>query len=271
MATYFTNMLPAAVTELRNHDSVIAAVSDQKGREETISFSWLRKNFGRQNGIRETMDRGTAILPSVDHLNQYLWSYGPMIKSQWAEICTWMEMDSENSNKFCLIDYGCGQGLAGLLMFDFFGCDLFKFTSSITLIEPSGVALVRAEALYSSMAPSAEIYCVHKNFAILSAADLQSNKGTETIHLFSNVLDIDRIDQFALFVMALTPGRHAIIIVSHDRNFDGGSSRILSLKNWLERQDPVSIFHSDLRKFKCNNPSESDAIGWFLQLDVLNV
>lgn len=264
-------MTAATVSDLRSLDPVIAATSVQRDRGIPISFGWLRTRFGKQNGIRENMGRGTAVLPSVDYLDQYLYSYGPMIKSQWAEICAWMEIDNKNESEFRIIDYGCGQGLAGLMMFDIFGRNLFEFTSKITLIEPSDTALIRAEAVYSSMAPGSEIYCIHKYFDDLLAADLQGVKNIETIHIFSNVLDIDRIDQFTLFRKALTPGRHAFIIVSHDRNFDGGSSRIFKLKEWLELQHSVSIFHSDLRRFKCNNPSQSDAIGWFLQLDVSNV
>lgn len=269
--SYFGNLAPAMVADLRSRDPAVAAICQLRDTVYPVSFSWLRQSFGRQNGTQASLDRGKAILSIADQLDQYLYSHGPMIKSQWDGVCSWL---SVSINKFRLIDYGCGQGLAGLLLFDRFGTALFGYASKVVLIEPSAVALVRAEAVYRSITPSSPIYCVCKGFSDLSADDFMPDHTLETVHVFSNVLDIEGFDQIELFKRSLTNGRHTAIVVSHDRDHAGGSNRISSLKAAVESPDMkpwISIVHSDCRKFKCNNPSQSDAIGWILQMDVSNV
>lgn len=271
LESYFGNLAPAIVADLRGRDPAIAAICQLRDTVYPVSFSWLRQSFGRQNGTQGSLDRGRAVLSLTDHLDQYLYSHGLMIKSQWDEVCSWLSVPI---NSFRLIDYGCGQGLAGLLLFDRFGTDLFRYASQIVLIEPSDVALIRAEAVYRSITPNSPIYCVQKGFSELSAEDFMPNPTLETVHVFSNVLDIEGFDQIELFRKALTNGRHTAIVVSHDRDHAGGSNRISSLKAAVESPDMkpwISIVHSDCRKFKCNNPSQSDAIGWILQMDVSNV
>jgi len=271
LKSYFENLAPEAVTDLRGRDPAVAAICQLRNTVYPISFSWLRQSFGRQNGTQGSLDRGRAVLSLKDHLDQYLYSHGLMIKSQWDEVNSWLNV---SLNNFRLIDYGCGQGLAGLLLFDKFGSQLFDLAGSILLIEPSAVALIRAESVYRSIAPNCPIYCIRKGFGELSATDFEPVPGLETLHVFSNVLDIEGFDQIDLFRKTLTNGRHTVIVVSHDRDHDGGSNRISKLKAALESTDMknwISIFHSDFRKFKCNNPSQSDAVGWVLQMDVSNV
>ena len=190
-----------------------------------------------------------------------------MIESQWSEFSLQV---SGNGARFRLVDHGCGQGLAGLLLFDRFGEALVRNIAQIVLVEPSKVALIRAEAIYRCIAPQSPIVCVNSDFDDLSPDDLRSDASFESVHLFSNVLDVDGFDQFALFNKALSDGRHTFLVVSHDRNGYGGSDRILKLK--CEIEDPkyhwLTVIKSEVARFKCSNPSQSDAISWLLQLDV---
>jgi hypothetical protein len=193
-----------------------------------------------------------------------------MISSQWQEICKFIKL---RESDFRFIDYGCGQGLAGLLLFDEFGHSLFDRASKIILVEPSKYALMRAEAVYRCIAPKASLYCICKTFDDLTANELMPEQSLESIHIMSNVLDVDGYDQLKLFSKMLNVGLHSVIVVSHDRDHNGGSSRINSIKKAMESlkgKGKVKIITSIEHKFKCNNPLQSDAILWLLKVDVMS-
>ena len=200
VASRFQDFPSSEVEELRLRDRAVVAIQRSNQMANRLTFDWLRANFGRQNGTRDSLDRGRAVLLSADQLDQYLHSYGLMIKSQWQEVCSRLEyLPSE----FRLVDYGCGQGLAGLLLSDFLGRAFADAIDTAILVEPSEVALVRAEAVYRRVAPKAFIRCVRKRFDDLSDDDLSCDRNLETVHIFSNVLDIATFDHFQLFGQAL--------------------------------------------------------------------
>ena len=267
METRFVNLAAAEVAVLQQHDRVVDEVRRRTAAAGPISFPWLRNRFGSQNGMWDQLGRGKAVLGSADHLDQYLHSYGPMIASQWGKLAPFLNVDDV---AFRLVDHGCGQGLAGLLLADHLGSAWLASARSILLVEPSAPALVRAEAIYRGLAPHCPITCIRKSFDELTHDDLAPDDAIETIHLFSNVLDIDGFDHVELFRKLLFVGRHNVLAVSHDRDHDGGSSRILELKAAVE--DPkmkqwLSVGFSEVDQFTCND-GKSDAIAWFLQMDV---
>jgi hypothetical protein len=276
MNSSFVNITIQEVVNLQSQDEAVGAIRSLSDDGKLASFPWLRKNFGRENGVHNRLDRGRAPLKSTKHLDQYLWSYGPMIKSQWETVST--DLSANPSTPFRLIDYGCGQGVAGLLLSDNLGSGILRSAKKIVLVEPSEVALVRAEAIYRHLAPNCPIFCVRKPFDDLSEDDLMSNCDLESLHIFSNVLDINTFDQFRLFEKILTKGKHTILAISHDRDHDGGSGRIRELEAEIRRvagvsraqNPPIAVSKSSIRTFKCNNTNRSGAIVWFVNLDVLH-
>ncbi len=234
-----------------------------------ISYRWLRARFGRDNDLWEEIGRGRRILQSSDQLDQYLYSYGPMIAGQWETVAICL---SVTGTSFRLIDYGCGQGLAGLLLSDRLGPSFMENAVGILLIEPSAPALVRAEAIYRSFAPRVPIACLCKRFDEIAREDILADPFPRTIHVFSNVLDVEGFDQIGLFHKALTPGRHTCLVVSNDREHRGGSGRIRAVKNWIEHPSLDGwrkVTLSEIVQFTCNG-DKNDAIAWLLQLDVTN-
>ena len=73
----------------------------------------IRGHAKEENGIKEQLNWEKAILKSQDQLNQYLHTYGPMIKSQWKNALSPVSLPD---TEIQIIDYACGQGL---------GCSLF--------------------------------------------------------------------------------------------------------------------------------------------------
>lgn len=249
-------------------DTVIDAIQRGSMAAGNISYSMLRSFAGRDRGCWEQLDRGLAILTSIEQLDQYLYTYGPMTKAQWDQALPSVQIPA---GKLQIVDYGCGQGLASAMFFDYFGPKLVEQTAKVVLVERSGVALERAKSLIRCYVPTTEV--VAHNIWLDDLRDRDLQPATETngfMHLFSNVLDIDTFDHFSLFSKLLKhKGRHAIYCVSHDRDFKGGSERFYQLaqainqpscKKWL------TVRESAINKYRCRE--RFDAIYLRLIVDV---
>lgn len=99
-----------------------------------------------------------------------------------------------------IIDWGCGQGLATICLFDFFNkhnlsLDLVK---KVVLIEPSEVARDRAKTHVNAyLRDEDKIVVIGKYIDDVKVDDIVSDEPV-TLHLFSNILDIPSIDLFRL-------------------------------------------------------------------------
>lgn len=254
-------------------DAAIDAIAALHDTGQELSFAWLRQTFGDQKSEEtyRSLRYGRAIIDSEDQLNQYLYSYGPMIESQWEVASNYISGQSIKLGAR-LIDYGCGQGLAGLFIRERIGEEPFRRLGSVVLIEPSRPALMRAAAMYRLMCPDSEISLVQKRFDELLEADIAVKGATASVHIFSNVLDIPGYNHLDLLGKGLSRGQHTILAVGHDRDYSGGSRYIEKLKAAVE--DPsmapqISVSLSTLERFKCSNRGEP-AIVWYCELDVKN-
>ena len=170
-----------------------------------------------------------------------------------------------------LVDYGCGQGLAGLMLFDKFDGAFSSKLAKVVLVEPSPMALVRAEAIYRCIAPTADITCVSKPFDQLCTSDVMPEATLRAVHVFSNVLDVKGFDQYRLFGQILTPGSHTVLAVSHDRDFDGGTARIRGIKAAVEdpkHADQLVVEGSTLSEFRCGPGDKYPAVSWCGRFEV---
>lgn len=233
-----------------------------------LTFQWFRSTLKVDHDLKSTLDYGHAVIDTTAKLDQYLYSYGPMIESQWACVAHHLASIPEPT---LLIDYGCGQGLAGLLLNEFTGGRLLSKAREVLLIEPSPIALARSAALYTRIASCATVISICKRFDDLINSDIPSGHSEGTLHLFSNSLDVVGFDPLALLSKGLRTGRHAILSVSHDRDFNGGTPRIEGVKAAFERQALVpglTIHRSTLDRFTCNNPGQSKGLVWLCEFEV---
>ncbi|MFG5410603.1 class I SAM-dependent methyltransferase [Piscinibacter sakaiensis] len=192
-----------------------------------------------------------------------------MTRNQWHEVLAPLSFNPEPVQ---VVDYGCGQGLATALLIDRFGKDLIRSLRKVILVEPSQVALTRAAAIVSCYANHIDVITLEKRLEALEPSELKASTGVLSIHLFSNVLDIEGYDHFGLLAKIFqSKGRHFIMAVSHDRDFDGGSTRFRDLEEAVSRpeyQSWFSVQYSSIRQFSCNGGQS--AIAWLLEVEVLN-
>ncbi len=93
-----------------------------------------------------------------------------------------------------IVDWGCGQGIATVLLREYFD-DRLDISSicSVLLIEPSHLALSRA-ALHvgKSIGNLPIVQTIHAGFDALQSEDIENIPEVKKIHLLSNVLDVDQ-------------------------------------------------------------------------------
>ena len=247
-------------------DLIIQAIENEELTSENISFNNVRGIAGKHQGedVHRRIGRGLSILTELEEIDQYLYAYGRMVSAQWNYLLDDLCIDDLGDEPLTIVDHGCGQGLALLLLFDKFGEDIVQMVDRIILIEPSEIALERANHIANLCFPEATIELVNKKFDDLDQEDLDLNDGTTKIHLMSNILDVPTYNLEALFEKMLdddNTGIHRIFAVSHDRNFNGGE-RLMETYDFLLQDYGAE---GDICQFTAHN---SNAIGFDLSVEI---
>ena len=142
--------------------------------------------------LHDSLNRGVDVLDSEPLLQMYIYSYGKMHKAKLYYAFDHLQENVIKYNDVEIVDYGCGQGLASICYHDYIlEHNPEQSIKKITLIEPSEMALSRAELLCSRFYPDTEIVVINKPFDELTKEDLLISGETPTIHLFSNILDVE--------------------------------------------------------------------------------
>ena len=171
--------------------------------------------------LHESLNRGVDVLDSEPLLQMYIYSFGKMHKAKLMHAFNHIQDRAIKKDKIEIIDYGCGQGLASLCYHDFIKeHNSLQKVTRITLIEPSPLALSRAELLCSCFYPEAEIVAVNKRFDDLIAEDIKVSPETLTLHLFSNILDVEsyNLQHLIQIISNLPSEKNEYVIVSPIQN-----------------------------------------------------
>lgn len=141
------------------------------------------------------LSRGVALLNTHEQLCQYLWSFGNMHQAKLLDAFEKLPSQIFN-NAFEIIDWGCGQGLGTINLFDFIANNgIANNVKKVTLIEPSKEALDRAFKHTNCYLKNQNyITTINDFFENISENQLKSNLGIPVIHIFSNILDVAQID-----------------------------------------------------------------------------
>jgi SAM-dependent methyltransferase len=231
------------------NDTFLKSVKSGVIRNDNISFNLIRQSCGQDAGVWDELDRGRAILQSNAQLDQYLYSYGPMTRDFWSLLLPEVKLPA---GRLEVVDYGCGQGLAFALLCDAFGSDLRRRIGRVILVEPSKTALQRAAAVAACYTGEIPIKTVNKDFDAVGAEDIQTSDNATTLHIFSNVLDIDSFDYARLAELILNrQGNHLVLAVSHDRCFNGGTQRIYGFEQSARDVARRSACRSTVNKVTC--------------------
>ncbi len=182
--------------------------SQQLRAIKNITFEKIRKvskkyimSMGDTDYLHYQLNQGVTIIEEQDLLYKYLFNYGKMHKaklySSFDEVI--YQLNNQTIN---IIDWGCGQALATFLLIDYIKEKNLKINiSNITLIEPSQLALSRGLLHIDVLTENPiKIRAINKDIDSLEHSDLIIDNSHITLHLFSNILDVEffRLDRFFL-------------------------------------------------------------------------
>ena len=131
-------------------------------------------------------------MDNEEELFQYIYSFGKMHKAKLFSSFD-MFLEKLNHQTLNIIDWGCGQALATSLLIDYIKENSLDITlSDIILIEPSQLALGRG-LLHLDILKENEINikALNKDLDSLEEDELIFYNENNTLHLFSNILDVD--------------------------------------------------------------------------------
>ena len=166
--------------------------------------------------------------------------------------------------KVNIVDWGCGQALATIAFIEKYGD---ACVDRITLVEPSEIVLKRAALHCHKFAPNAKIRTLNKKLDDLILDDFRESSSNITIHLFSNILDIDDYHPrlFRSLVDAVRSIGDYFVCVSPYID-DVKTQRIASFCNYFRDKDSFVRYHDIMCSKKdefwmCNNSYKKEFLG----------
>jgi len=134
----------------------------------------------------------------------------------------------------------------------------------VTLIEPSEICLKRAALHVSKFCPDAEIITVNKEFDDLEAADIVCDDNIPTLHILSNVLDLEfDLDRFAQLINKQMKGYNQFVCVGPYFGYSDKDKRMENLYLLLNGDENFCNFYE---KYELNSKKD-----WTAQIRCFSV
>lgn len=186
------------------------------------------------------LDHGTAVLTTEEQCSAYISAYGNMHQAKINEVLDKLNTTDFQNSDIQIIDWGCGQGLATVCLFDFFNSHKINLESvkKVVLIEPSEIALRRARSHVNAyLRCDDRTVTIKKYLDNILTGEISSHQPV-TLHLFSNILDIPSIDllQLSNKIKTNLKGKHFFFCWGP---LNRGNDRIDSFWNYFNEADSV--------------------------------
>ena len=225
-------------------DCLVEDICAGKIKEEDLTAKFIRDNYklNISDNPKRKLGGGRNILEDTKQLDQYLYSYSLMAQKQWDKAFRLKVLPKEAT----IIDYGCGQGLSLLQLVEQWsdaGSSDVKWkdrVKEVKLIEPSNVALDRAQAVAGLKFPHSTVKAVNKKLENLDDDDLVFEPHKTYVHIFSQVLDIPMSRKFSITELfekiTSTIGTHYILIVGNKIDSYERDDIVLQLYEYVSRE-----------------------------------
>ncbi len=202
--------------------------------------------------LKEALSHGVADLTSKEEMDMYLSTYGDIHQEKLVLAFSKVPRAFMTDNALTVIDYGCGQGIASMVL-----CDVLRSIvgnpnniSEFYLIEPSQLCLMRAVKFIHTFNPKADIIYYNNPCEDVWRMDIQPKAG-RIIHLLSNVLDIPDFPRqiIAQKLNSMTSHNNIIVCVSPFYQENG-------------RAKHMDEFGNMLHAFRCTHSFEKHTDEW---------
>lgn len=148
-----------------------------------------------------------------------------------------------------VIDWACGQGVGTLFLLDYIHQkNLPCSIKEVILIEPSKIALQRAEFLIKLVDTNIKIKAFNKKINEVTSTDLKFNNCLSVLQIFSNILDIGGIDLKHLTSTLYANNSCYNTLVCVSPFYYSGNQRINSFFNYFKR--PLEFEQHELQSDK---------------------
>lgn len=134
-----------------------------------------------------------------------------------------------------VIDWGCGQGLGTISLLEYIQSKYPNCTiHEVVLIEPSTVAISRAEANIKTWGKNIKLKVINKKFEDVEKIEIKFNTPHDTIDIFSNILDVEHVDLRAISRLLAVNNNVAHHIACISPYYFSGNRRISAFLRYFE-------------------------------------
>lgn len=181
----------------------------QKAKEWFASLSKME-----QQNLIDELDHGAGHLTNIRQLNAYIAKYGEIHQDKLLHAYEKIPTKVWHEDGVTIIDYGCGQGIAEMVLSDYMASKYVDndYIRDFILIEPSRTNLQRCIEHVKAFFSESKISAVCKKDNQINEADINP-ASTTVIHLFSNVIDLDNFGGNAVLSVLNEDKSHNNIIV----------------------------------------------------------
>lgn len=211
-----------------------------------LSFQYIQK-IGDSQSLYEQLQRGEVVIDDEKLLYKYLVSFGGKHKaklySAYDEI-----FEKIKKEKFNIIDWGCGQATATMALLSYAKeNNIVLNIENITLIEPSSLALCRGLLHIDALKQKEYVLqTINSDIDCLNLDDLSIINHSKTLHLFSNILDIESFKLDNTFMQKISDtfkNDNIFVCVSPNRN-DKQNNRLNLFYNYFNENFDTELISS---------------------------
>jgi len=156
-----------------------------------VSFDYIQ-SIGDPQELYDKLTRGETVIDDERLLYKYMVSFGTKHKVKLYDAYEKI-INKLEGEKFNIVDWGCGQAFATMILLNFANeKSIYLDISNICLIEPSKISLERG-LLHIDILKQKDytINSINSTIDSIEQKDITFDNNYKTIHLFSNILDIE--------------------------------------------------------------------------------
>lgn len=167
-----------------------------------------------QQNLTEDLEHGAGHLTTARQLNAYIAKYGEIHQAKLLLAYEKMPSKVWHEDGITVIDYGCGQGIAEMVLSDYLDSKYIDndYIKDFILIEPSHQNLQRCVKYVNAFFNESTASAVCKKDSQLSDGDINPKSST-VIHIFSNIIDLGDFDGDSVLSLLNEDKSHNNIIV----------------------------------------------------------
>jgi len=250
--------MPEFIENLQQYNN-ITLESIRNAAKNALPREFQRRPWDVTN--RGGGDDNRTIYTEELQLNAYLAAYVKMHKGKLER--AFALYGEPLPRQINIIDWACGQGLATIFILDYIRekhipCSI----NEVILIEPSTIALERAEWLIGLIDPNISIKLINKMIDDVDASELRFNNQSPVFQMFSNILDIAGIDLKHLSQIVYANGKTFNSIFCVSPYYYSGNTRIQIFFNYFQR--PLPLERGDIQ-------SDKTRLGYTYNIKVLKL